>query len=57
MSDPTNKLKIPREIMICLAEVSLAETARMGHYGLYFDTRMAEDPELVKTMMSFAFIS
>lgn len=48
---------MPREIIICLADVSLADTARMGHCGLYFETRMADDPELVKTMMSFAFIS
>ncbi len=57
ISDPTNKLNIPREIMICFAEVSLEETAKIGHYGLYFETWFAEYPEFVKTIISLASIS
>jgi hypothetical protein len=48
---------MPLDIMIYFAEVSLAETARIGQCGRYLETRIAEDPEFVKTIMSFAFIS
>jgi hypothetical protein len=40
-----------------LIALSLADTASIGHYGLYLDTSIAEVPELVNTIISFAFIS
>jgi hypothetical protein len=57
ISEPTKSENMPFDIIHYLADWSLADTAKIGHDGLYLATVIADCPELVKTIISLALIS